>query len=84
MPKATECLISAELAIQLREMVRKSGRRLGKVFRCKVCNSPVKPMVESSVGKAHFEHFDRNIDCPLSDKRTIRRAYSQYKATKNE
>jgi len=83
MPKATECLITAELAVQLRDMFRKSGKRLGKVFRCKVCNSPVKPMVESSFGKAHFEHIDRNLDCPLSDKRTIRRAYSAYKAAKN-
>ena len=53
MPLATDCLISAELAAQLRDLfVRKSGKRLGKVFRCKSCNRPVKPMVGSSVGEA--------------------------------
>lgn len=82
MPKATECLISAELAAQLRDLFRQSGKRLGKVFRCKSCNRPVKVMVGSSVGEAHFEHFERNLDCPLSDKRTIRGAYSRYKVNK--
>lgn len=82
MPKATECLISADTAIHLRAMLRKDGKRLGKVFRCKKCNRAVKPMVQSSVGAAHFEHFQRNIECSLSDKRTARRAYAAYKATK--
>ena len=54
-----------------------------KFFSCKVCKSPVRPMVESSVRKAHFEHFARNIDCPLSDKRTIHSAYSAYKVARN-
>lgn len=82
MPKATECLITAEIAIQLREMVRSSGKRIGRVFRCKVCDEPVKPMVGSTVGDAHFEHFSRNLDCPLSDKRTVRRAYSVHRNAK--
>ncbi len=37
-------------------------------------------MVDSAVGEAHFEHFQRNVDCSLSDKRTIRKAYKAYKA----
>jgi hypothetical protein len=82
MPKATDCLISAELAAQIRDIFRGWGKRLGKVFRCKSCNRPVKPMVGSTVGEAHFEHFQRNLDCPLSDKRTARRAHAAYQAAK--
>jgi hypothetical protein len=64
MPKTTDCLISAELVAQIRDIFRGSGKRLSKVFRCKSCNRPVKPMVGSTVGEAHFEHFQRNLDCP--------------------
>jgi hypothetical protein len=79
MAKATECIIAAGAALQLRTLIQKSGKRLGRVFRCKQCGKPVKVMVDSSVGVAHFEHFERNVDCSLSDKRTIKRAYSVYK-----
>jgi len=37
-------------------------------------------MVKSSVGAAHFEHYERNIDCEFSDKRPIRKAYAASKA----
>jgi DNA replicative helicase MCM subunit Mcm2 (Cdc46/Mcm family) len=77
MAKAISCLIDVKLAIQLR---KERGPKFAKAnFSCKKCGRPVKPTVENSTGVAHFEHYQRNIDCSLSDKRPIRRAYAASK-----
>jgi hypothetical protein len=72
MPKATTCVIDVLNALQLRDHVRKTGQRLAPDFRCKSCGWAVRPESKSSTGAAHFEHKRRNINCPLSDKRTVR------------
>jgi hypothetical protein len=83
MAKAKECLIDVNLALQLREFLEKHGRKFKKgELVCKECRRPVKPMVKSPAGAAHFEHFNRNLDCRLSDKRTARRLYAEHKANK--
>lgn len=82
MAKATECVITALTAIEIRGLAQKSRKTLGSVFRCKECGRPVKVMDDSTAGVAHFEHFRRNVECSLSDKRTIKKAYTAYKANK--
>jgi len=74
---------AVSLALQLRTLLKKHGEKFNKGdFICKDCRRPVKPMVKSSVGAAHFEHFKRNLDCRLSDKRTARRLYAAHKENK--
>jgi len=78
MALATTCLVDVKLALQLR---KERGPRFSKAnFSCRKCGRPVKPVVENATGEAHFEHYKRNIDCPLSDKRPIRKAYAAAKA----
>jgi hypothetical protein len=77
MAKATNCLIDVNLAIQLRK--ERGPKFVKDNFSCRKCGRPVKPIVENSTGVAHFEHYRRNIDCPLSDKRPIRKAYAASK-----
>lgn len=77
MAKATSCLIDVDLALRLRKQY---GPRFSKAnFSCRKCGRAVKPIVENPTGVAHFEHYERNIDCPLSDKRPIRKAYAASK-----
>jgi len=71
MPRATECnlngsLVSVDVAIQLREDRRTFPAQILD-FRCLECGRPVRPHKAGAHGAAHFEHSDRNPDCPLSD-----------------
>lgn len=71
MPKATECLISVQDALRLRDLLRTSKTKLHPLFRCRECNRVVRPEAKSASGAAHFEHQKRNLNCKLSDKRTV-------------
>ena len=69
MPKMTEALISAELAIALKSVFdastyKGSGKNLG--LRCPECHKAVEPH-EAGKDPAHFEHLSRNSNCSLSD-----------------
>jgi hypothetical protein len=85
---ATECLIAIDKALRLRQLLKASGQSIPKLFICKHCKRPVKPLDEGRdkssgrIAPAHFEHLKRNIDCPLSDKTTAKRLYAKHKASK--
>lgn len=71
MPKMSKCLhgekvIGIEDALIMRESVSKSKRHLLN-FQCIKCRKPVRPHKEGGGASAHFEHLERNEDCPLSD-----------------
>src|SRR5258708_38820000 len=82
MPKATECLLSVQTALELRNLLNPPGKKTKVSFLCKHCKRPVRPEAVSTAGAAHFEHIQRNLDCPLSDKRTARKLYAAHKANK--
>ncbi len=71
MPRATSSLLKGEAvsvdeALLLRELnTRQMQPRLD--FRCLKCDKPVRPHKDGTHGAAHFEHFERNPMCPLSD-----------------
>ena len=71
MPLATTCFFNGqevvvEEALRLRDLNAK--RRQPRLdFRCIDCSKAVKPHKDGTHGAAHFEHFERNADCPLSD-----------------
>lgn len=67
MPRATTCMLGnrrivIEDAIDLRDSAIQRPD-----FRCVKCGEPVIPHKESLYGDAHFEHVERNPECPLSD-----------------
>ena len=71
MARATTChlddrLINVAVAIDQRDLAREQGRE-SPYFRCRECGRPVRPHKESGYGAAHFEHLERNPNCPLSD-----------------
>ena len=64
--KSKECLISVELAYELRDVV--SATEVAgptQTFRCVACRFPVKPVSLNS-GAPHFEHVTPNPNCSLS------------------
>jgi hypothetical protein len=70
MYRATECVISVDLAIALRDLVKTlpvkvQNGDLG--MRCRECGKPVKPHAEGPLVTAHFEHLKYNPRCSLSD-----------------
>lgn len=71
MPRAVSCLfnqaeIGVEEALRLRNRVGRE--KISRVdFRCIECGEAVKAMKASDYGAAHFEHFERNPECGLSD-----------------
>jgi hypothetical protein len=71
MPKMTKCLlgneeISISVALRLRDDARKN-RYPRPDFRCDICGKPVRPHKKGGPPAAHFEHLDRNPNCPQSD-----------------
>ena len=71
MPKATLCLlnnkqIGIEEALRLKEESKRTGR-LQPNFNCVTCHKSVRPHRDGGKIAAHFEHLERNADCPLSD-----------------
>lgn len=66
MPKAESCVyagrvISIESALEIRDRGEKTA------FTCTECGSPVRAHKEGTTGQgAHFEHFERNLDCSKS------------------
>jgi hypothetical protein len=83
---ATECLITIDNALRLRQLLK--GQSVPKLFICKHCKRPVKPLDEGYAKEsgrkapAHFEHLKRNLECPLSDKTTAKRLYAQHQVEK--
>jgi len=70
MAKSTVCEI--ERAGRWEEInVAEALARHERVGRCVECHEPVKAHRQGKSGKpaAHFEHFDRNSACSLSDHR---------------
>jgi hypothetical protein len=68
MAKIQQCLISIELANSLHDVVKALGVKTpgGELgFLCPECHCPVRPHGGTS---PHFEHTERNPDCPLSHK----------------
>ncbi len=68
MPKIQQCLISIELANSLADVVKALGVKVpgGELgFLCPGCEQPLRPHGGTS---PHFEHTERNADCPLSHK----------------
>lgn len=70
MPRATTCnlygrSIGIEESLRLRdEAVRRRGKY--PAFRCIECDALVRPHKRGTTGQsAHFEHRERNPDCPL-------------------
>lgn len=84
MPKMTECLISVATAIRLRELLKVSGEVIDTPFLCPnpQCKRPVHPLSKGGAMRAHFEHLERNLDCPLSDNRKAKQLYGAYRAAK--
>lgn len=71
MPRAVSCVldgvqVGVDEAIKLRDAAEEAHQP-SPAFRCERCGAPVKPHSEGGAAAAHFEHFDRNADCPLSD-----------------
>ncbi len=76
MPKMEHCTyngkeICIHEALKIKTDRRESNSKLG--FSCIICNCPVKAFDSHIEGgpKPHFEHFKKNPDCPLSDKRAL-------------
>ncbi len=79
MPLATQCdlngeSISVDLALILRDQAR-SRRTARPDFRCMNCGAEVRPHRDGGHVSAHFEHLERNPQCPLSDPRDETAAY---------
>lgn len=72
MPELDHCLVSVKTALRVRDLIAEGE------FLCPSCKEPIKPHSESPTGGAHFEHYERNLDCPLSDKRTAKILYAAY------
>ncbi len=71
MPKAVECLVKGKIvvvddAIRDRNAAR-ATRELDPDWRCIECNSPVRHHSAGGTAAGHFEHFERNPNCSLSD-----------------
>jgi hypothetical protein len=58
--------IEIEEALDLRDRSERGER---PNFRCTECDEPIRAHRSGGHAQAHFEHFDRNPDCPLSDVR---------------
>jgi hypothetical protein len=83
MPKIKDCLITASTALRVKKLMREHGHPVGKrQFLCPSCKRPVQPITKNSAADAHFEHLERNLDCPSSDKRTAKKLYAAHKASK--
>jgi competence CoiA-like predicted nuclease len=82
MPKMVECVITVETAIRLRDTIKSAGEKLGRPFICPVCKHSVKPLVQGGAMGSHFEHFKRNVGCPLSDNRKAKKLYADYRKAK--
>jgi hypothetical protein len=69
MPKATTCrLLHRELNVEEAVVLRDEARRLRQQapdFRCIDCGQPIRPHRSGGHAAAHFEHLERNENCPL-------------------
>ncbi|MBD9588970.1 HNH endonuclease [Pseudomonas sp. PDM03] len=69
MANQTQCLLDSNIididtALQLRNAAKETNQKRPD-FRCLACGEPTKPHMASGHGAAHFEHLNRNPDCPL-------------------
>ena len=67
MARSTTCKVGNGRSVSIAEALelrRKHGRFVGQ---CEECGQHVKAHKASEYGEAHFEHFDRNEKCSLSD-----------------
>ena len=76
MLKIEDCLINVKTALKIRHLVSEAE------FLCPSCKEPVKPHSDGIAVAAHFEHHERNLDCPLSDKTNAKILYEAYLAEK--
>lgn len=73
MPRAITCILStAEISFERALFIRDGGdvtlRDMASRFVCIECGKSVRPHKEGGNAAAHFEHLNRNADCPLSHK----------------
>ena len=63
MPTSDTCNIRVDLALALVDTMRAVGASPSDGhFRCPECGEPVRPHRSA---EPHFEHLERNPDCPL-------------------
>jgi hypothetical protein len=77
MPLATDALYKdGAVSVQEAVRIRDEARRLGQskpIFICVLCEKEVRAMrdgrnrITGRVHSAHFEHAERNPECPRSD-----------------
>ncbi len=68
MPTATKCNYKGEEITVEKALEIRGDRRLAKgIFECTECSLPVKPHKGSDHASAHFEHYLKNPNCPLSN-----------------
>lgn len=82
MAKATECVLTVESALRLKNLLNQSGRPVLGLFQCKHCGRRVTPHPKGRTTAAHFEHLERNIECPYSEKSKARQLYAKYRSAK--
>ena len=70
MPMATTCRVEGrEVPVEDATELRDDAKRLGHSrpdFRCTDCGHAVRPHRGGGHAAAHFEHLERNANCPLS------------------
>jgi|APSaa5957512535_1039671.scaffolds.fasta_scaffold206853_1 hypothetical protein len=72
MPKMTMCVMNGRIiditeALNLRHLADNRGADREE-YLCVECSKPVRAHSKGGVAGAHFEHFKKNPDCPLSHK----------------
>ena len=67
MPLAITCTLNGEnITVGEALEMRGEDRRVDIDFRCGNCGERVRPHSAGGHMAAHFEHLDRNANCPLS------------------
>jgi hypothetical protein len=79
--KTTECVLTIGGALRLRRLLRSLGQPVPR-FLCTFCKRPVRAESKGRNFAAHFEHLQRNIECPLSEKSKAKQLYAKHRANK--
>lgn len=70
MPKSTSCQLAGQQidVDEAADLKTAALRQRGPIpdFRCIDCGQPVRPHKSGGHAAAHFEHLQRNFNCPLS------------------
>lgn len=71
MPRATTCTLNGtEVGVGDALVLREDARHAGQAapdFRCAECGEAVRAFRGGGHAAAHFEHYERNSACRLSD-----------------